>query len=1040
MKYKRILSLLLTSAMLVSGISAQTSEASSSDGSADEASIIELFQNPDTQAKGMFRYWIPDAAATYEQLEAEMTDMYEAGFGGVEIACFPAMVSYDNSEYGWATENWRNQMKNILKVAASFEEPFIVDFTISPGWPMAFNSIDPNDKSADKEVVYSTMKVTDPSAVTEIPMAVIATTDAVGTPFIIKNDLVGAVIGKVTEVGEDGSLTLDPASLQTLETTTTGKTTVAGIPSVEGLSEDSEEYQYVLSLYENEIPDTSLFFEDSAGNPIDLRTPLDDVQEYWQTDLSSVDFGDYAPSDGDAIAVGDYVLYGFYERGTGGTTLAMGLYAPMEKAVPGVAYETSPFSSASSDAVIAYLDEHIFCDEELVSLMKDASARIGGAIFEDSLENVYAEGIAWNDEYPEAFQEKMGYDAVLNLPFISGAAKSSEGDEASYQADYNSVISQMYQERHITPLQDYFNEKTGFSYRAQAYITRDGYTLDSSAASAQVDIAEGESLAFGSKYDNFRLIASGVHMADKDLVSSESFAIQRGISYNLTWDTVVKIMNGDFAAGVNRLIFHGYSLGKSNAASEESAAVANAWPGWSAFSFVCTEDWGERMPYWEDVHILSDYIARNQAVLQNGTPKIDLLVYDLNSYDPGHGSEEGDESAFHSLLDAGYSYDCVMTEGLLLENNTVTNGVLCADGPAYKAVIVNQLTSATEDAMEQLLSFAQAGLPVIFYQGVPETASNVQGSDEAIQNLTDEILATGNACVVTSQAEALRELSKYDIVPSASYIQQDLRTIMREDTDGSRYYYLYNNSDNAIDTDIDFEGNGNLYLMNAWDGTITPASGTETEDGIHTTIHLDAYDTVIAAVTENTADFPEAASEEASYQEATALTEGEAISLDSWNLSVESWGPDATSDGGTATSKTSIEVGDTSLLPWSELSVSQEQLDAAGVQSMADVSGIGYYETEVELSEVTGGRLEIQHGSDMITEIVVNGQAITDLDPTNTSYDLSGLLQEGTNTIQIKLATTLINRARVENTLLTDLAQTTYGITSATLIPYTTAS
>lgn len=1034
---------------------------------AESASIVEVFQNPDAQSKGMFRYWLPDGAMTYEDLQEEMTEMYESGFGGVEIALFPGMVEFDNMEYGWATENWRELMKNVLKVAASFEDGFIVDFTISPGWPVAFNDIDPNDSAADMELVTAVSKIGAGTTTMDMPMPEIATTDLVGTPFIIKNDLVAAVAGKVSEVDGEGNIVLDPASLKEVTTALSDKTTVAGIPAVGGLDENSPEYQYVMELYGGEIPDTSIYFTDSTGNPTDIRTALDDVQNYWTVDLTGMNLGDYTAGDGDEIQAGDYVLYGFYQRGTGGTLLNMGLHAPFEETLPGVAYYTSPLSQASTDEIVSFLDGHIFCDEELITLMKDASATVGGAVFEDSLENTYPDGIAWNGEYASFFEQDMGYSALKYLPFITGSARSAEADEKEYQTDYNTVVSHMYQECHIKGVQDYINEKTGFSYRAQAYLTRPEFVLDTSAASAQVDIAEGESLAFGTNYDSFRLVSSGVHIADKQLVSDEAFALQIGISYNLLWDRVTKIMNGDFAAGVNRLIFHGASGNKSNAGTGDISVAANAWPGWSAFAFICTESWGPRMPYWEDIEILSNYIARNQAVLQNGTPKIDLLVYDLDSLDYSSRELEGDNSAFTSLLDAGYSYDCVMTDGLLLEQNTVSDGVLCADGPAYKAVIVKNQKEATAEAMQKLLEFAKEGIPVIFYQNMPDKAAGINGTDEQIQELAAAITETGKCAVVSSQAEALRALAKFDITPSASYAQANLRNIMRKDSDGTCYYYLYNNSNNTIDVPVDFYGKGNAYVMNAWDGSVTPAVHyTRSDNGIHTTLHMEEHDSLIVAVSENEEMFPKAienpivstngeavytngkaaarttasGSLTAAYADGTVksaeVTVPETISLDKWNLTIESFGPDKEGSEPDDTKRVNINAGEISLVNWENLNISKELLDAAQVESMADVSGIGHYETQVEFSGADGAYLVLEHGDDMVTELVVNGQKIEDLQTVSSKYDIGPALQEGMNTIEVKLATTLINRTKAENSLYESLESASYGITSATLVPY----
>ena len=1054
-KVSKLLALLLT-LILALGMTAQ----------AEGASMIDLFTSPDAEAKGMFRYWIPYSVESREPLERQMTDMYESGFGGVEIAFFPSGVAYDGSTYGWATEAWRTTMKNILEIASEFEDGFVVDFTITPGWPVSINTIDPNDEEADQQLITAYAKVGAAEGVVDLPMLPVGTTDAIGNPFILTDRLVAAVVGRVTDVDAEGGLTVDPASLQVVETTMTDRTTVAGIPNVDGLAEDSEDYQYVLSLYGGEVPDTSIFFTDSMGEPVDVRTALADTQNYWTVDLSTLGLEDYAPSEGDAIAAGDYVLFGFYERGTGGTVLSMGLFGVMEDPLPAVPYYTNPLAKAGTESLISFLDENVFCDEELVALMQAASATVGGAIFEDSNENFYDLGIPWAQEYAETFASEIGYDMIPYLPIITGTAVSADGDDARYHEDYNDTFRALYASNHVDLLQDYINEKTGFDFRLQAYYTRSDFVdLDVSASSAQADIAEGESLAFGINFDTFRLVSAGVHIAGKKLVSDEAFAIQEGITYNMPWTRTVNTLNENFTAGVNRVIFHGASY--NGVDDTENIQFLCGWPGWHAFDFICTDPWDARMPYWEDIDILSNYIARSQAILQNGTAKMDLLVFDLDSYDHTTRERVGDNSAFTTILDAGYSYDCVMDDGILLPQLVVENGMLAADGPAYKAVVVNDLSSTSMEVMQQLTTFAEAGLPVIFFASAPTASNNTTDADADVAAATEALLAMDNVAQVATEEEALAALAEMGVAPYAAYEQADLRTIMREDADGSRYYFIYNNSAEDIVATVQLAGTGDAYILNAWDGTVTPAAGcVKSDEGIQTTLYMDGYDATIIAISADAEAFPaaianpivatngeavnvdgeaavrvrESGAVTAEYADGTTVeqevTVPEAISIDTWDLTIESWGPDESTEEVTDTLKTPIEIGETALMVWNDLPATQEQLDATGAASMDEVIGIGTYTAEIELEQLDGAFLEIEHGDDMITGITVNGVEIADLAASSDRFDLGSCLVEGTNTIEIKLATTMINRVRVVDPLFESLEPGTYGITSVQIVPY----
>lgn len=62
---------------------------------------------------------------------------------------------------------------------------------------------------------------------------------------------------------------------------------------------------------------------------------------------------------------------------------------------------------------------------------------------------------------------------------------------------------------------------------------------------------------------------------------------------------------------------------------------------------------------------------------------------------------------------------------------------------------------------------------------------------------------------------------------------------------------------------------------------------------------------------------------------------------------------------------------------------------------------------------------------------ITTGDAVNN--PSNTSYYLGNLLTAGTNTIQIKVTSTLLNRIRVENQMYESLPKGTYGLTEAVL-------
>jgi hypothetical protein len=148
--------------------------------------------------------------------------------------------------------------------------------------------------------------------------------------------------------------------------------------------------------------------------------------------------------------------------------------------------------------------------------------------------------------------------------------------------------------------------------------------------------------------------------------------------------------------------------------------------------------------------------------------------------------------------------------------------------------------------------------------------------------------------------------------------------------------------------------------------------------------------------------------------------------LSGWHLSVEDWQP---GDTATETVKVPHELDLDSLRAWPE------------IPEMRDVSGVGRYTTRVELgSEWTGAdrgaRIELGPIFDSV-RLEVNGRSAGYVDPDNPAIDISRHLQNGTNEIEIEVATTLRNRLRTLLPVFENAEPQPYGLAGPVrLIPY----
>ncbi|MCD8023625.1 MAG: hypothetical protein LUF30_11860, partial [Lachnospiraceae bacterium] len=502
-------------------------------------------------------------------------------------------------------------------------------------------------------------------------------------------------------------------------------------------------------------------------------------------------------------------------------------------------------------------------------------------------------------------------------------SSATDGLPENITESYQMTLGDLYDTAHSEKISEWaatFNYK----YRAQCYAIT-GQDICSSAMS--VDIPEGDN---SSKGDGLRKMASVVNVGNKESFSMEAVTATGNLKMN--WGDVVNEVAQIFSDGVNHVVLHGYPYVKT------VNGYYSDWPGWTAFGNNFAGSYAHWRCDWEDMDLLAGYIARNQAVLQSGTAKVDLAV--LN--DTTTGASLSDGNTFQQLLDHGYSYN-MFTEALMESDQAVvTNGVLAESGPAYKALIVNAVSVISAEGMAKVLEYANAGLPVILYKcnisDIYGLATDINSQDLLLDSY-DELTVLDNVMTASTEDEIETILAAMGVAPAASYSASKLETSHYVDEiDGSDFYYMYNNvvpsntgmsngknseykEGETIETTVTLTGNGVPYKLDAWTGTAKQlAEYIVNEDGSYSfDVTLSGGDSVIYAVLSGKEEqlHVEVSGGSADYTEDGALvyksneagtvtlalsdgTEQEvtiAQTLDSteltsgWSLTLESWGP-----------------------------------------------------------------------------------------------------------------------------------------------------
>ncbi|WP_425840090.1 glycosyl hydrolase [Streptomyces fractus] len=948
------------------------------------ASPAPALPAPPASVRPKFRWWWPDARVDTGELAREIRSIADAGFGGVEIAAVTHSMDQqlDTVRYGWATEAWRAAVEAALREAK--KRDVTVDLTIGPAWPAAVPSLTPDSRGAAQELAHGTAVVA-PGGHFEgpVPAAVVEASDGVHEQRLL---LLQAV-----------------------------RVTAGSSP-------------------------TAVTVRLDQGTVTDLTDTVAGGRVTWS-----------APHDG-----GTWLLVSYWERGSGQRPEGRDHTTPL-------AYVVDHFSDAGTRAVTDFWEKHL-----LTPTIRGLLRETGGTLFEDSIE-LETDATLWTPALPAEFERRMGYAL---LPYLAAFVEKDEKYVFSFEPsldravrrDVMEVVTELYVEHHLRPVQRWAHT-LGLKLRIQPY----GLETDAVYKSAILDVTEGESLGF-KNLDDFRCLAGGRDMGGRPLVSNEAGGTAGG-AYSTTWTETLKKLVTQYAAGVNQAVFHGFAYADAPGAQ---------WPGFAAFSPYkgaagYGEAWGPRQPLWRHTPQVAGFLTRVQQVLRSGVNRVDVGVLRQKGY---AGSGLGAPWFSSDGVPVGWTHTFLSPRLLSLPSAVVRGGRLAPDGPALKALVVDgDIMIGREhtlqlDVAEKLLDYARAGLPVILIGDwsdahVPGLAG--PGDNDRLRQLLVQLQRLKSVHTVADRPDVPEAIAALGLTRDVEYAQPSMLVhAHRADRDADHYFFANDavskkgSTGSRITHDVTLTAHveGAVpHRLDPWTGDLAPlALYTRTDDGrfrLAVDLQPGAVTVIVlarpsGAVPRRHAIATEAdelrvtgggrielrASRPGTYT--TTLDDGSTrhttvgavpapVDLASWTLTVDDWRPGATA---TETSHEQHTLTVDALAAWTWL------------PGLEDVSGIGRYRTTVEVGDdwdpdAHGALLELGGVFDTFT-IRVNGRDLPPVDQLTRVADLGGRLRRGSNTIEIEVATTLLNRLRVARPDVFGAAKRQeYGLTGPVrLVPY----
>ncbi|KAG7095062.1 hypothetical protein E1B28_005852 [Marasmius oreades] len=949
------------------------------------------FANPKTGPK--WRYWIEDSSADLNVLQRDVAEMARVGSSGFELLSYQSYgglqsntgdVLVDPTNVAFGSDKFVTATETLVRAAKA--NNITIDFTLGPNQGAGV-PVKPSD--VDQE-----------GMLTELVF---------GSHFLASGESFNGTLPPpviIPFVAADGVV-------RSANTTEKFLVAVLGAQLVEGASSSAKR----VSLDFNTVVDLTNGVQDSGNTSSVSWTP--------NADRTSV------------------LLAYYYRRN--GFPEARGGFNGVQDDKPGSwgSFVVDHFSPKGVNISSTFIQNSVLSRNGIGELL--AEPGVGKYMWEDSME--FQAQVWWTPTLPQRFQERHGYSINKALPvfhsLLPAHAVFSGGLNVNQTFDFGSTFNawaftEDYRDTLTTLYVDYmaaFNEwsnSIGLQFSNQpAY----DFQLDVGASAAIPDVPEIESLALP-VIDEARQLSGGVHLGRHPILSSETGA-RPNLAMALQMSQLLEDSKAQFAGHVNLLMLHGYSY---------SGAYPNTtWPGICTFAYNFAEMHGPRMPAWDHYAGYLSFLARNQYILQSGIAKIDVALY-RKAYDITRNAPSPFPST--SLINAGYTYEYVSPENFKLPGVSVSKARLAIDEPAYKAFVLSRIQNITVDAAQSLVGFAKGDLPIVIVGSLPTgiPGFDANGTQNArVNDLLHQLTALPVVKVVDDEEAVPGALASLGVTP-ATVIDPPSPSLyaVRHDeniTSGTTsHFFLYNQNSTAINFTLTLSPgfNGTPFVLDPWSGTVNPvAIWSRTDKGIVIPgISLAPLQSALFTVTSEqsfegvssppvhitTAGADVFAAISSSGIEVRSLHEGSQqitlsngqsrtvkLALDGantqeltgWQLNITSWEPpqDLSKVDSVLVSHPPINLT-RGLVPW-------DQLDGH-----ANTSGVGTYVTTFEWTHARNGGVGVQLDFGVVVHTLkawLNGVQLTTVDPTHPVIDISALVKQGSNTLRVDAASTLVN-------------------------------
>lgn len=289
--------------------------------------------------------------------------------------------------------------------------------------------------------------------------------------------------------------------------------------------------------------------------------------------------------------------------------------------------------------------------------------------------------------------------------------------------------------------------------------------------------------------------SSAMHLYNKPVLAAEA-CTQLGVKWNEHPFSVKYLIDYNFAKGVNHLVFHTFSH-----TPQKEVYPGSSFGGHIGFPLVRQQTWWKYMKDW------TDYLTRNQYVLQQGEYVADVLRY----YGDHYERPPFDLDYFPK----GYRFDYLNAEILQDKLSIVNDKIHVENGGDYRIITLRDSESMLLSTVEKLKELVIKGAVILGDKPIDSPSLMDDDNDlKELQNISDELWGTTKSGVKQVGKGRVYWGKTLDEVLEEENIEKDviisensnINWIHRE-TEDADIYFVASKDDNPVNVSMSFRVN-----------------------------------------------------------------------------------------------------------------------------------------------------------------------------------------------------------------------------------------